>query len=1377
MGLDYEPIDMKRILVANFFPAFTPPSSGGEQRYYYLYFYLSAHFDITLLSPTYSNHEYELVEHSPTFREHRVPKDTIFDQLHWELHKKEIGPECSALVVALAAGHDTKYQHHFEKLVCNADLVVHESPFTLPFDKTLSTDGKPRIYNSYNVEFKLAKQIFQGELIKSASDFIRFLEHDLVTSAALVLATCEEEAQEFVTEFHLDPSKIGLAPNGFEPPAPSQSTTAAPELGKKTFAIFMGSAHPPNIDAARFIVDVLAPRLKHIDFRLLGSVGKSFLSERLPQNVEVLGFVSEAEKAQLLQSCALALNPMFAGAGTNLKMLDYMAAGAPIVTTAVGARGLALQNGVEAVVAEPENFIDVIEQLVAAPKRAEQMGKRAQDLAYRCYTWRTIAESVAASIARVFEKHDTEKQKLEALPTLLIVNDFPVAHATGGGQVRIKELMTELGACYRVILLCLGGQADKTKVWIASNVLEICVPKTLAHQLAEKKKNAQAPVSVSDIVAADYCLANSVFVKLFERYAAIAEAVIFEHPYLAPLLTLLPQGKPVVYSSLNCEMQLKAELLGRRPDAEKLICQVTELETKLLQAADLVVCVSESDRRLFSARFPDKRYLVVENGVRCNHYSGYTTRLLNDPLLNPSGKPVAMFVGSAHMPNVEAANYILNVLAPRLPAVVFGIIGSACGAIRHRQLPGNVILFGVLEEEEKNCLLKNATVAINPLFAGGGSSLKVPDFFAAELPVVSTKIGVRGYGLVDGVHFLSADAESFPNCLNRLLGDESLRSSLRKNALAFAKANVDWPVLGKRYLSALRGLTRRSQRLLVVTYRFTDLPLGGAEAYLNNLLGELAKISAFSIDVATYDVGRIANKWHFSAEYGPTDSTTRNPDYLENLFRFPLDAANSNANFNSCKKLFSMWMKESRVQGREFLDIFETPILLGGWNFPEKKIDGTYARWSSKNAEIYLGHGAKNLTMTGFIPSEGVLTLFVSGEKLGQSYKGAFDLNIPLAMRGDQIVKVVVEGAPDIENDPRELGARFHRIALEDANGWKEVSLGDDYASHALARDADRWVRSLILLTQKRAPEEDDLFVAVRGPHSSALNAWLEENIARYDVVLAQGVPFASSVNALEISKRCRVPCVLLPHFHMEDKYYHWQSFYRAFREADLVLASPRSAAHSFFEPLGARSHNVLGGGANGAEFLPVALDKASEAFRKVHTAIKPFMLVLGRKAGGKNYRMVIEALGQLNRQGHRLDLVMIGPDDDGVRIDESNAYYYGMQAREVVVGALASCLCVVNMSGSESFGIVLIESWLAGRPVIAQRNCAAFAELVKDGETGFLVETAQEIADAVLSYLKDEDMAFKLGEAGKKFAQAFTWNALAEDVNACLLDVVCRPA
>jgi hypothetical protein len=190
-----------RILVANFFPAFHPPRSGGEQRYYYLYQYLSSHFDVTLLSPTYSNEVLEVVTFSPSFREHRVPKDPVFDRLHWKLDAQGIGPECSGYVVALAAATDTRYGRRFAELTGEADLIVHESPFTLPYDRTQTTDGKPRIYNAYNVEHRLAAQMLREEAGRKAVAFIRFLEKSLITASSLILATSEEERRHFVGDF------------------------------------------------------------------------------------------------------------------------------------------------------------------------------------------------------------------------------------------------------------------------------------------------------------------------------------------------------------------------------------------------------------------------------------------------------------------------------------------------------------------------------------------------------------------------------------------------------------------------------------------------------------------------------------------------------------------------------------------------------------------------------------------------------------------------------------------------------------------------------------------------------------------------------------------------------------------------------------------------------------------------------------------------------------------------------------------------------------------------------------------------------------------------------------------------------------------------
>src|SRR5262249_32916534 len=239
-----------RILVVSFFPAFTPPRSGGEQRLYYLYYHLSRYFDITLLAPTYSTAPLEVGTHAPTFQEHRGPKDEVFDRLHQELDAAEIGPECSGYVVSLAGGTDTAFGRRFQTLVEKHDVVIHESPFTLPYDRTLGEDAKPRIANTYNVESRLAAHMLQGEAGRKAVEFIRFLEQSMLSTSSLVFATCEEERQIFVRDFGVDPARMGIAPNGFEPVA--SDAEDAPRSGtlrgdSTPYAVFMGSQHPPHV--------------------------------------------------------------------------------------------------------------------------------------------------------------------------------------------------------------------------------------------------------------------------------------------------------------------------------------------------------------------------------------------------------------------------------------------------------------------------------------------------------------------------------------------------------------------------------------------------------------------------------------------------------------------------------------------------------------------------------------------------------------------------------------------------------------------------------------------------------------------------------------------------------------------------------------------------------------------------------------------------------------------------------------------------------------------------------------------------------------------------------------------------------------------------
>jgi glycosyltransferase involved in cell wall biosynthesis len=174
----------------------------------------------------------------------------------------------------------------------------------------------------------------------------------------------------------------------------------------------------------------------------------------------------------------------------------------------------------------------------------------------------------------------------------------------------------------------------------------------------------------------------------------------------------------------------------------------------------------------------------------------------------------------------------------------------------------------------------------------------------------------------------------------------------------------------------------------------------------------------------------------------------------------------------------------------------------------------------------------------------------------------------------------------------------------------------------------------------------------------------------------------------------------------------------------------------------------------------------AARAFREVYDRAAPFFLVLGRKTASKGYEQVLRAHQMLRRERNDIDLVLIGPDENGREVRGEGVTYLGRQPRDVIRGALAHCIGLVTMSRSESFGIVLCEAWLFGKPVIANRNCYAFRALVRDGETGLLVSSDAELKTAMATLADNAALRHRMGRAG--FADVITkysWEQVANAV------------
>ena len=94
--------------------------------------------------------------------------------------------------------------------------------------------------------------------------------------------------------------------------------------------------------------------------------------------------------------------------------------------------------------------------------------------------------------------------------------------------------------------------------------------------------------------------------------------------------------------------------------------------------------------------------------------------------------------------------------------------------------------------------------------------------------------------------------------------------------------------------------------------------------------------------------------------------------------------------------------------------------------------------------------------------------------------------------------------------------------------------------------------------------------------------------------------------------------------------------------------------------------------------------------------------------------------------------------------------------------------------AGGEGFGMVYLEASARGVPVIAGRAGGA-VDAVDDGVTGYLIdpESPEEVADAVLRVLTDDDRARALGQAGIEWSKNFAWPVIVERVE----EVVYRAA
>jgi glycosyltransferase involved in cell wall biosynthesis/GT2 family glycosyltransferase len=409
-----------------------------------------------------------------------------------------------------------------------------------------------------------------------------------------------------------------------------------------------------------------------------------------------------------------------------------------------------------------------------------------------------------------------------------VIDMQPITPAVGGGRQRLLGLYHALGpniACTYVGSYDWPGESRRDQQ-LTPGLREIVVPLSAAHhEAAAALSRRTGGRTVIDLAFADQVHLSDDYLATARKHAIEADVVVFSHPWAyAAVADVLRADQLVVYDSQNVEGLLRMSLHDDFPAADPLVRGVMALEYRLCREADLILACSQEDREIF-ARVYDASWhklRLAPNGIFAFTHPLPTSeqRAAAKKALRVGKQHLVIFVGSNYGPNNDAAAFVAGKLAGDRPEVAFALIGGCCDWLQKKGLPANVTLLGTLDEESKHAWVRAADVAVNPLSAGSGTSIKMFDFMAAGLPTVTTPIGARGICSHGVPPFVVAELDGFGNALDGLLGDAGRREDYaargRRNVESFYAWERISPALGRQLAVRLAAKSRPRPHFTVV---------------------------------------------------------------------------------------------------------------------------------------------------------------------------------------------------------------------------------------------------------------------------------------------------------------------------------------------------------------------------------------------------------------------------------------------------------------------------------------------------------------------------------------------------------------------------------
>lgn len=269
--------------------------------------------------------------------------------------------------------------------------------------------GVPTVLFQHNVEAMIwerhaqvaanpVKRAYMGE------QWRRMLRHERAECRRFdhVVAVSRQDADVFRGGFGL--AAVSDVPTGVDT-AFFRPTGTVPREPRDL--VFTGSMDwMPNEDAirwfARDVLPLVRRRVPDVTLTVVGRHPPASISALAETDAAIRVTGSVPDVRPYIERAALFVVPIRVGGGTRLKIYEAMAMERPVVSTAIGAEGLPLRDGVDAVLADtPEALTAAIVGLLDDPARAAAIGQAAAEVVRAEYGWDRVAARFAEICASV----------------------------------------------------------------------------------------------------------------------------------------------------------------------------------------------------------------------------------------------------------------------------------------------------------------------------------------------------------------------------------------------------------------------------------------------------------------------------------------------------------------------------------------------------------------------------------------------------------------------------------------------------------------------------------------------------------------------------------------------------------------------------------------------------------------------------------------------------------------------------------------------------------------------------------------------------------------------------------------------------------------